>query len=324
MRVTWYHKKYCKFNKKNSNTGAIIFISIVFSLFMLMTIYIPHAHAIEISKYSVKVYVEENEINENIEIKIYNNENNEIKTFRYPFSGKVYYFNVEENVTCTSSYEVDKTYITCYFRYPIKPGENATLKYIFKKPVEKTDDLYIFKASYILFANVKSFSLEVRLPEGYVVAENGVSPAGYKPDSDGRHVIIRWEYESVPPELRSFRTIILYEKVKEREFPYFLAVLIVVIVFIFLVLLKFFKKPFKVREKKDVFSKIEVLKEDEQKILKIIIENEGIEQRKIEEITGFSKAKVSKILSELEKRGLIVKKAFGRKNRIYLSDKMKS
>ncbi len=290
-------------------------------LISMIVLLLYQSYCIEISEYSVKAYVGENEVNENIEIKIHNNENREIETFRYPFVGKIYYFNVLGNKSCTSSYEGGKTYITCKFKKPIKPGENATIKYVFKKPIEKTDNLYILKISYILFANVKSFNLEVKFAEGYIIAENGVSPAGYKLDSDGRHVIVRWEYEKIPAELRSFRAIILYEKVAGKYTLYYYGIAILIVILAFLIIKP---KIFKKRKKEEIISKIEVLKEDEQKILKIIIENEGIEQRKIEEITGFSKAKVSKILSELEKRGLIVKKAFGRKNRIYLSDKMKS
>ena len=69
--------------------------------------------------------------------------------------------------------------------------------------------------------------------------------------------------------------------------------------------------------------KIDILKGDEQAILKLVMEEDGIDQRKIQEITDFSKAKVSKIISELEKRGVVRKEQIGRRNKIYLAGKLR-
>jgi uncharacterized membrane protein len=79
----------------------------------------------------------------------------------------------------------------------------------------------------------------------------------------------------------------------------------------------------KVRSRPRIQEKIDILKEDEQLILKIVAEDDGIDQREIQRRTDFSKTKVSKILTELEKREAIRKESMGKKNKIYLTQKLK-
>ncbi len=79
----------------------------------------------------------------------------------------------------------------------------------------------------------------------------------------------------------------------------------------------------RLRTHESIEGKIDILKEDEQLILKIVAEEDGIEQREIQRRTDFSKTKVSKILAELDKRGAIRKETVGKKNKIYLTEKLK-
>ena len=76
-------------------------------------------------------------------------------------------------------------------------------------------------------------------------------------------------------------------------------------------------------KRKRTNDKIDILKEDEQAIMRLIIEKDGIDQREIQRVTDFSKTKVSKILSELEKRGVIRKEQAGRRNKIFLTKKLR-
>ncbi len=65
------------------------------------------------------------------------------------------------------------------------------------------------------------------------------------------------------------------------------------------------------------------LTEDEITLLDIIRKNEGITQDSLRFRTGFSKSKVSALLLNLEKKGIITRERLGRTYKLYLSDWIK-
>lgn len=65
------------------------------------------------------------------------------------------------------------------------------------------------------------------------------------------------------------------------------------------------------------------LSDDEKTLVDIISESEGITQDSIKYRTGFSKSKVSLILSEMEKRNIIQRETLGRTNKVFISDWLK-
>ena len=67
-----------------------------------------------------------------------------------------------------------------------------------------------------------------------------------------------------------------------------------------------------------------VLTEGERKIMEILLREKGtIDQRTIVKETDFSKAKVTRVINDLEKRGLVDKISRGRKNLIKLKKEVK-
>lgn len=79
------------------------------------------------------------------------------------------------------------------------------------------------------------------------------------------------------------------------------------------------EKGKKQKEKDDKFSLIlSTLNNDEKNIMKFVREQDGIEQSTLRIRTDFSKAKLSAILTDLEKRNLIKKVEKGKKNLIFL------
>ncbi len=64
-----------------------------------------------------------------------------------------------------------------------------------------------------------------------------------------------------------------------------------------------------------------LLKGDEKIVMEEIMERKEITQKDLQEITGFSKAKLSRLITELEVRGLIRKERWGKTNMIYLSER---
>ena len=68
----------------------------------------------------------------------------------------------------------------------------------------------------------------------------------------------------------------------------------------------------------------EILTEDEEKIVKVIMEHGGsIRQDKLPELTNFSKPKVSRILSSLAERGIVEKKPYKKTQIVYLKQNFK-
>jgi len=78
------------------------------------------------------------------------------------------------------------------------------------------------------------------------------------------------------------------------------------------------------KQKQDKDEKFEfllkALNEEENKIMKTIKEQDGIEQSTLRIRTDLSKTKLSVLLSDLEKKNLISKVPQGKKNKIYLKN----
>ncbi len=305
--------------------------------FIVLIICISSVFGLKIDKYSAVLEIKGGYATQEISLNIFNDKNTTVKEFRYPFYGNIREIKVFANgreVEFEREQSESRVYITAHLPEPLTFNAGVVLTYVYNITgvVEKKGDLYILTTSYPLFANVKNFELSVKLPPGYGLAENVVSmsPEG-EATSDGRRVILHWElHEPIPKEFRNFRVIVLYEPLikvaKPSATPWsFIVAAFVAAVVIAVIAVVIYRKREEILEiiskKKRLEEKIEILKEDEQKIMRLIIENNGIDQREIVRITGFSKAKVSKILSELEKRGAIVKKQYGRRNKIYLAEK---
>lgn len=65
---------------------------------------------------------------------------------------------------------------------------------------------------------------------------------------------------------------------------------------------------------------LEVLPDDERRILEPVIESPGLTQIKVRDRSGFSKSKVSQTITDLEKRGLLYRESQGRTYRVYPAD----
>jgi|Deesub1362B_J571_1020462.scaffolds.fasta_scaffold05538_4 uncharacterized membrane protein len=302
--------------------------SLVLVLFLIL---LTPVHGIEITNYVASLEISNDYGIEEVTITIFNNQNITITEFRYPFSGKLRNVMVrsgEEELNFRVEKRGERSYIVTTLPKPLRFGDTyeITYRYTLEHIVERHENIYILSVTHSLFANVKNFKFTIALPPGYGVVENGVSPES-EPTSDGRRVILKWElHEPIPPEFKDFRVIVIYENLFEARDYIYIALLLIAAVIILFLTYKYLKaKGISIRllldRKKRLEEKIEILKEDEQKIMKLIIENEGIDQRDIVRITGFSKTKVSKILSELEKRGAIRKEQVGRRNKIYLAKK---
>lgn len=166
------------------------------------------------------------------------------------------------------------------------------------------------------------FSVIVRLPLGSAIAEKEVIPVHLQPfepsfgreGSDGRRIFVEWALNT--PKLgETIDVSIIFEHFsEERQFTIFAIIASVLVAAVLIFIFYFFKqKPIK-----DI---LPILTENERKVMEIVMREKETDQRKIVKETDYSKAKVSRIIHDLEKRGLVEKERKGRRNIIRMKSR---
>ena len=230
-----------------------------------------------------------------------------------PENLKVYEGNTELN------YKIEKNELyDIVIQKQVSKGERhkIILKFDIKGLVEQTGDKYIFSLKYELDSSFENLGVVAKLPDGFVLAdiESAVSPGNYKIETDGREIIIKWD-DINPIGEQSF--IIVYERGISRSISYLWIIMLVILALLiagFFILRIRHKK-----EKKEIVSG--VLSQDEKKIVDMIEKGNEVAQKDVVKETGFSKAKVSKIVRRLEEMGIVEKKPWMATNKLRLKNK---
>ncbi|MBI2630463.1 hypothetical protein HYW76_05155 [Candidatus Pacearchaeota archaeon] len=185
-------------------------------------------------------------------------------------------------------------------------GKNIYLSYIDSELIEKSGNKYYFVSkNNIRYESDMEIALE--LDEGFVLERENIYPKNFKISSNGRNIVVKWKTHIMDNE--DFPIFAVIEKTG-RRFTYTYLVLGVV-----LVLLAVFMY-FKYFRSKDY----NYLIESEKKVIEEIKKAERKEmwQKQLQIKTGFSKAKLSRVIRNLEERGLTKKIPFGNTNKIKL------
>lgn len=245
----------------------------------------------------------------------------DIKEIKLPFSGEIYDIEVIGG-KCTVQKEIENI-LTCEPPSPFMIGEiRIHTNFKIKGMVEKQGNIsYISLDVPLLWFTEKSI-ITVKLPAGMVLSENvilPISPRGVKITSDGKRIMTGWTFfNELPGDMIPIR--IYYEPLKPQpspqDFNYGLIVglLIIIIIGIFFIYRKVSKRSELV---------LSVLNENERMIIDAIkrMKKKHVNQRRLVASSGFSKAKVSRIIKSLEERGVIKVERIGRTNRINLKKK---
>jgi uncharacterized membrane protein len=229
--------------------------------------------------------------------------------FRFRFYGNIR--NISSNVNC----EVDGELISC-------KSENATAIniQIVSDVVAKAGNTYNFNIQLELKDDVSRVTSLVTLPIGMIIKdENDIFPSGYRTLSNGRNILVYWELENVSStQPLGFR--VKYQSIQPSPeiFNRFYLLILLLLIALFFVALYAFKKR-KVIVKKIIRVKpekivMEVLDEYEKKVYEIVKEAGKIKQNEIVEKTGFSKARVSRVLKSLAEKKLVKVEKRGRTN----------
>ena len=191
--------------------------------------------------------------------------------------------------------------------------EKRTLELSFKTSdfVKRLDAQNYLSADLSLGQEIFSLFASFTLDEGLLISKKNDVPQIFPENatilSDGRRVIVNWNFQNVPKD-KIVKFEIFYETIEKTKFPVFQAVLAFLLIAAVISSL-FYKRMKKARQL--IFS---VLDEQERKILEMVSKAEQINQKKIVQAMNLSKAKVSRIVKKLAERGLIKVERRGRTN----------
>lgn len=189
--------------------------------------------------------------------------------------------------------------------------------------VKNLDGKFIFSTDLSLNEDISSAFVSVKLPEGMALISEEIPGRISFPEnssilSDGRHIIVTWKMDEISKNQPLIFQII-YEPISKQtlSIPFFYLISLGIVTFSISFLIFYF---FYLKKPKELV--LSVLDDFEKRVLNCIIEAGGeVKQKKIVNETNLSKAKVSRIVKSLEKRGLIEIKRLGRSNLLKLVKK---
>ncbi len=202
-------------------------------------------------------------------------------------------------------------------------GDIQKLRFVIQLPeiVKPYGNSRILTTSYVADVRVENFSFSVRLPEGSVLVSEprwdgyAVYPVPDRILTDGRHIILRWHRSTLEPGDR-FRVLVMYRGESRSLLPLLLGLGGLVAGALATYLYLRHRPGIQREDPKEVLRL--VLREDEQKIYDLISERGEMLQEEIVRETGFSRSKVSKLVRNLEEKGIIEKEPYRKTNRLRL------
>lgn len=203
---------------------------------------------------------------------------------------------------------------------------NINLNYKASGLVGERNTVNIFGYNHNIYRSTDYFKLTVLLPQGASLAgedqvnESIIQPADGEITSDGSRIIVSWETEPEGLPNLSFKT---FYTNNNQEFNIFLYLIIGLVAGLIIIGSSII--GWKAYKRKDRSSVLEKLSEDELEIVEMINENEGeMLQKDVVEESGYSKAKISGVVSDLVEKEVLEKEKEGRSNKLVLKDKYNS
>jgi len=202
-----------------------------------------------------------------------------------------------------------------------KGSHNVSITYETSYPVAVSGDNTVFRYTDKLPYPSTQQQVTLQLPVGYIIPrERGkdesfyISPTPKEVYSDGEHIIIDWEQKG-----QELSISVVARRVVGPPLTWItisaLAVAVAAGFSIWAVLRE--RRP-RIQKQKKKQTVIPGLMESEQKVVDFIREKGEVWQKQIQLTTGFSKAKVSRVIRNLEARGVVTKTVYGNTNKIGL------
>jgi uncharacterized membrane protein len=230
------------------------------------------------------------------------------------------------------------TVISYDYRFPLSPGESVRVIIFFKAMGMVGSSIFVdaegirhedrvVSTGFSAPAEIRNMKIVVKLPEKAwlprslgkreTAAGSPVQPLDAQILTNGTNLVVAWDRQNLSLGDR-FDLMVAYNFPgrETRTSP-----LIVIIALLFGIALGSLSAFMFLRGRKEeerTQHTLALLEEGERRILRTIMERGGeIRQDELLEATGYSKARVSQLVTRLEKLGLVRKEKFGRTNKLF-------
>jgi hypothetical protein len=273
--------------------------------------------------YTIAIRIEnDGKIREEVSFTIYNTGQEPISWVEYSLISAPEDLRVEDGDGPLDYSLENQRNILINLRNPLREGESRrlSLHFTISGVVAKVDDNQIITLNYMPVVDISGFTLLITLPPASTLASEikktgesipSVYPTPSRIYTDGKRIIVEWNREKLRAH-ESFRIFIMYTGTEDARSKYiFAGVLGGLIGFAGAYYLFVQRRGKKIARM--------VLGRDEQVIYDILLGSGGeVTQDNLAKKTGFSKAKVSKLVRRLEERGIISKAPHGKTNKLIL------
>jgi len=204
-------------------------------------------------------------------------------------------------------------------------GKEIRFSFIDSEAIEKGKRYYFTKRIEPKI-NIDKLIVRLVLDEGFVVSKD-IYPEATSIRSDGRKIIIEWQFSNFKQD-EYMPIFVIFESAGGKSYLWIIVLAVVIGVICWLSYpllrkkleeLKAKKKPFKKKKEKEDVTRF--LLENEKKVIEELMKEKELWQKQLQLRTGLSKVKLSRVLKNLENRGLIKKINFGKTNKILLAKK---
>lgn len=193
-------------------------------------------------------------------------------------------------------------------------GKNIELSYLTQGALQKSDDGYYFVEDIKFNSNFDEATIKLILDTGYFLDNEHIYPKPTKIETDGRQISVIWELKDTKQgsDIPIFLTIFSSSASS--------SILIWAIILVLLIVVGYFLYKFYPKKGKKEGDIEKHLMESEKSILNEIkkADRGEIWQKQLQLKTNFSKAKLSRVIRNLESRNLVEKIPFGNTNKVRL------
>ena len=200
-------------------------------------------------------------------------------------------------------------------------GKEIDVSYITKNSLEQSAEGYYFVSKINFNFPIDEAQIKLILKEGYYLDKDKVFPKPSEMGTDGKQIFVLWSLK----DIKTGSDMPLFVDIKSKASPLSWITWILGIIIALLILYFVYDKLIKGRqlEKEQKAEKAPIeshLVESEKAVIKALKEADRGElwQKQLQLKTNFSKAKLSRVIRNLESRNLVDKVPFGNTNKIRL------
>ncbi len=182
--------------------------------------------------------------------------------------------------------------------------------------IRRFDKTYMFNFLFTSYYNLSTFSLRVFLPKGYTITReegNTIFPPTSMLFSDGQQIIVQWKHPLV--YLETYNYMVFFEKVAVSSYSFVWLIVCGLCGAIIGGLIVYYRMR---SYKKEIVTM--ALSRDEKLVVDFVMNHKEVSQKEIAIALDFSKPKLSKIVHNLESKGIVKLIHKGRENIVMLSE----